>query len=292
MAGGDWSPLLRRRLVAVNLPCASAHACGPALARAVSAPLGHPCLPQFDGDQSPWESGGQSCSLYGSPHLHRDRRAGRRRASSHSARPSRHRFGHARFRIGPPSATLCVASHLCGVRIRLRPAADGRLPGRRRRTPQRWDETQSSRGLLGTAAANAARRGFRPPSSARPRSSIRIKSRTSHRTPQGALHRWRGRPRWVWRCRFGIERRFLVPYHRNPARFAQENGSRPPRDVARLSKVECRAPELDFGKSSYVWFRLRRIRVNETRAGKVRARRKMAGGGGGAQSLGIVRDRW
>ena len=35
---GDWSPLLRRRLVAVKLPRASAHACVPALARAVSAP--------------------------------------------------------------------------------------------------------------------------------------------------------------------------------------------------------------------------------------------------------------
>ena len=37
---GDWSPLLRRRLVAVKLPCVSGHACVPSLARAVNAPAG------------------------------------------------------------------------------------------------------------------------------------------------------------------------------------------------------------------------------------------------------------
>ena len=35
---GDWSPLLRRRLVAVELPCGSGHAGTPALARAMNAP--------------------------------------------------------------------------------------------------------------------------------------------------------------------------------------------------------------------------------------------------------------
>ena len=36
---GDLSPLLRRRLVAVELPCGSGHAGAPALARAVNAPF-------------------------------------------------------------------------------------------------------------------------------------------------------------------------------------------------------------------------------------------------------------
>ena len=38
---GDLSPLLRRRLVAVELPCGSGHAGAPALARAVNAPANH-----------------------------------------------------------------------------------------------------------------------------------------------------------------------------------------------------------------------------------------------------------
>ena len=57
---GDLSPLLRRRLVAVKRSCAFAHAGVMALARAVIAAVAHARRRQFDGDQSPRESGDKS----------------------------------------------------------------------------------------------------------------------------------------------------------------------------------------------------------------------------------------
>ena len=126
---------------------------------------------------TPWECAGRACSLYGSPHLHRDRRAERRLARDRSARPSSHRFVDTQFGLDlrpQPSAFLPISAVFCSASL---PSATGRLPGSPFRTPQRGEETQRNRGLFWTAPANAARRRFRPPSSARPRSSIRIKNR-------------------------------------------------------------------------------------------------------------------
>ena len=78
-------------------------------------------------DRRVLECGDLSCSLHGSPQLHLDRRAERRPPRRRSARSSRHRFGHAHFRIGPLPATLCVTSHLCGVLI-APPPLRGRTP--------------------------------------------------------------------------------------------------------------------------------------------------------------------
>ena len=72
----------------------------------------------------------------------------------YSTRASRHRFRPTQFRVGPPPATLCVSSHLCGVLLRPCPSAAGRLPGSPLRTPQRWEETQRSRELLWTLAVS------------------------------------------------------------------------------------------------------------------------------------------
>ncbi|GDY23412.1 hypothetical protein LBMAG56_47590 [Verrucomicrobiota bacterium] len=58
---GDLSPLLRRRLVAVSVPSASAHARTHADAGASrERPILHARLPHFDGDMSPWKSGDKS----------------------------------------------------------------------------------------------------------------------------------------------------------------------------------------------------------------------------------------
>ena len=53
---GDLSPLLRRRLVAVELLCAADHADTLALARAVDAPCECSRVSMSDGDKSPWEN--------------------------------------------------------------------------------------------------------------------------------------------------------------------------------------------------------------------------------------------
>ena len=50
---GDLSPLWRRRLVAVELPCGSSHAGAPPLARAVNDPFASARAPRSDGDKSP-----------------------------------------------------------------------------------------------------------------------------------------------------------------------------------------------------------------------------------------------
>ena len=57
---GDLSPLLRRRLVAVELSDASGRAGVLALARAVTLPVRIARPSRFDGDKSPWESGDKS----------------------------------------------------------------------------------------------------------------------------------------------------------------------------------------------------------------------------------------
>ncbi len=57
---GDSSPLLRRRLVAVEVPGASGHANVAALARAVDALIPIVAPSKFDGDKSPRESGDKS----------------------------------------------------------------------------------------------------------------------------------------------------------------------------------------------------------------------------------------
>ena len=117
-----------------------------------------------------------ACSLYGSPHLHRDRRAQRRLARSHSARLSRHRFVHARFRIGPPSPTRCVSSHLCGVLIHLPPRRD-RSSARQpvQNTAERGRNAEQP-GVILDYGGKRARRPFRPPSPAKYCSTIRIQS--------------------------------------------------------------------------------------------------------------------
>ena len=137
---------------------------------------------------------GRDCSSYGSPQLHRDRRAERRRPRGHSARASRHRFVHAHFRVGPPPATLCVSSHLCGVLIR-RPPLRGRTSV--------WQPAQNTAemgrnaeqpGVAVDGGSKRARRPFRTPSPAKYRSPIRIKSRAGRqceRRPrcEGEWHR-------------------------------------------------------------------------------------------------------
>ena len=183
---GDWSPLLRRRLVAVELPRASVPAGVPALARAVSAPLGT----RVSRSSTATSRLGKALT---SPALDTDRRTifcRRRRAKGASrslaaAVPNNPRL-------------LCVSSPLCGVLHGLpgrRPVAEGREAGqntaeRGRNAESRGGRSNPKTGRGRSGACSASRNGCARAVAARDDhgdgAAIRIKSRTSHRTPKSA----------------------------------------------------------------------------------------------------------
>ena len=161
MECGDWSPLFRRRLVAVELPGGSSHPRTPALARAVNTPS-HLHASRSLTATSRLEKAATSPALYP------DRRSFTAivaRGDGSRAAIQRGRAGTASstpgFWIGLPSATLCVASHLCGVLTRLA-ALRGRTVA--------WQPVQNT-AEMGRNAENAGVCfGIRRQASATPRS--------------------------------------------------------------------------------------------------------------------------
>ena len=104
-----------------------------------------------------------------------------------SARSSRPRFVHAHSRGGPPPATRGVSAHLCGVLIRL-PPLRGRTPARQstQNTAEMGRNAERPGVTLDCGGRRSAPPGS-PPSSAKYRPTIRIKSSEDWRTPK----RWR-----------------------------------------------------------------------------------------------------